>query len=215
MTKPDDIQQPEASVFDLRADEMMLGELGTDFAGVRTKPGARRRSAAAGRLRARNTRPNRPHRTAPGIKRQDLDRSGPGADLLDAGRQGARPACIIHPTPIVPRDVKRVIEFIHANFAATIDVASLVAVANVSGRALFQHFHDFMGVPPMRYLRDVRLEHVREELARGGRVTEAALRCGFTHLGRFASAYRHRFGESPSTTVTRVNMVDARGLLPI
>ena len=32
-------------------------------------------------------------------------------------------------------------------------------------------------------------------------VTDIALRCGFTHLGRFSVAYRTRFGESPSETL--------------
>ena len=32
-------------------------------------------------------------------------------------------------------------------------------------------------------------------------VSEVAYRWGFTHLGRFAGAYRERFGETPSQTL--------------
>jgi transcriptional regulator GlxA family with amidase domain len=32
-------------------------------------------------------------------------------------------------------------------------------------------------------------------------VTAVAWRWGFTHMGRFAIAYRRRFGESPSATL--------------
>jgi AraC-like DNA-binding protein len=46
---------------------------------------------------------------------------------------------------------------------------------------------------------------VREELKASGpdsvTVTQVAGRWGFVHLGRFASAYRRKFGESPSATL--------------
>jgi transcriptional regulator GlxA family with amidase domain len=57
---------------------------------------------------------------------------------------------------------------------------------------------------PMQYLRATRLEHARELLRRSQperRIADVALDCGFTHLGRFAIAYREKFGESPSETV--------------
>jgi transcriptional regulator GlxA family with amidase domain len=36
----------------------------------------------------------------------------------------------------------------------------------VAGRTLFKHFRDYNGTSPMRYLRDARLNRVREALAR-------------------------------------------------
>jgi AraC-like DNA-binding protein len=60
----------------------------------------------------------------------------------------------------------------------------------------------------MSYVRRRRLEHARDELlsldpAAGVKVIDVALRHGFTHTGRFAAAYRARFGESPSVTLRR------------
>ena len=60
----------------------------------------------------------------------------------------------------------------------------------------------------MSYVRRRRLEQAHDELLRldpttGARVTDVALRNGFAHTGRFAAAYRQRFGESPSTTLRR------------
>jgi AraC-like DNA-binding protein len=60
----------------------------------------------------------------------------------------------------------------------------------------------------MAYLKRVRLERVRAELAappRGGRrrVTEIATAWGFSHLGNFAKDYKKQFGETPSATLRR------------
>jgi transcriptional regulator GlxA family with amidase domain len=57
----------------------------------------------------------------------------------------------------------------------------------------------------MAYLRQIRLTRAHEELrqARPGRTTVAlvAHRWGFSHLGRFAAAYRERYGVAPSGTL--------------
>lgn len=106
---------------------------------------------------------------------------------------------------IAPRDVGRVVDYMRANLAAPITLADLVRESGVAGRTLLQHFRDFKGVPPMRYLRDLRLRRVRAELQSGNAagVHESALRWGFAHAGRFSVEYRRRFGESPSQTLKR------------
>jgi len=76
----------------------------------------------------------------------------------------------------------------------------------VPGRTLIQHFRDFKGTSPMRYLRTARFEKVREALSRaalGESITEIAARWGFSHMGRFSVEYHRRFGESPSKTLRR------------
>ena len=105
-----------------------------------------------------------------------------------------------------PRDVKRVIDFIHGNLAMPITLIDLVAASGVAGRTLFQHFHDFKGVSPMRYLRNARFDWVRAALRDAPAhetVTGIAMRCGFGHMGRFSVEYRQRFGENPSATRRR------------
>lgn len=107
---------------------------------------------------------------------------------------------------VAPRDVKRAIDYIEAHLDRALTVADLVKVTGVAGRTLFMHFKNFEGVSPMRYLRNARLRQVRQTLLRadpGASVTEIAMGSGFTHMGRFSSAYRRRFGESPSQTLQR------------
>jgi AraC-like DNA-binding protein len=108
--------------------------------------------------------------------------------------------------PLSPRGVKRVIDYIHANLDAPITVADLVAVSGIAGRTLFEHFRAFEGISPMRYLRERRFEQVRRQLMSAlpdDTVTVIALRWGFSHMGRFATDYRARFGETPSATLDR------------
>jgi len=107
---------------------------------------------------------------------------------------------------ITPRDINRAVDYLEAHVDAPVTVADLVAASQVSGRTLFQHFRDFKGMSPMRYLRNARFAKVRDALLRAEAeesVTAIASACGFTHLSRFAVEYRRRFGERPSDTLRR------------
>ncbi len=103
-----------------------------------------------------------------------------------------------------PYYVKRVEEFIrlHAEEAPSLD--AMVRVAGVSPRTLFKGFRDFRGIGPVGYLKQVRLDRVRAEIAAaraGETVTGIAGKWGFHHPGNFARDYRDRFGEPPSATL--------------
>jgi AraC-like DNA-binding protein len=107
-------------------------------------------------------------------------------------------------TDPAPGFVRRAQEFVEAHFAHPLQLADLAHAAGVSERTLRDGFLRFRGTSPMQYLRQIRLEHARELLRHapsGQRVADIALDCGFTHLGRFALAYRERFGELPSGTI--------------
>lgn len=101
---------------------------------------------------------------------------------------------------LAPRYVRAVEDYIDANLAEPIGLDDLLAVAGTSVRTLQTAFLRFRGTTPMRFLRDRRLERARAELLRrpGARLTDIAIECGFTHLGRFAQHYRERYGEPPS-----------------
>jgi AraC-like DNA-binding protein len=104
-----------------------------------------------------------------------------------------------------PRAIRRVVDAIHDEPERAFTVADLAAVAGMSVRSLQEGFRRHVGCAPMTYLQQERLVRSHESLRRAdpSRVTVAAVahRWGFAHLGRFASAYRTRFGESPSETL--------------
>jgi AraC-like DNA-binding protein len=100
--------------------------------------------------------------------------------------------------------VRRVEDYIRAHPERPIHSERLVSLAGVSTSALYDAFQRKLGTSPMRMLREVRLERVREELLcaePGETVTAIAMRWGFTHLARFSGIYRARFGELPSQTL--------------
>lgn len=107
--------------------------------------------------------------------------------------------------PSRPRTVKRTLDAMHAEPARQFTVGDLAQIAGVGVRVLQESFRRHVGVSPLAYLRRLRLDGVHLELSRSDpwqvNVSEVAYRWGFTHLGRFAGAYRARFGESPSQTL--------------
>ncbi len=107
----------------------------------------------------------------------------------------------------VPFYVKRAEAFIEAHFSEPLSLADIAAHAGVSARSLQNGFQNFRNTTPMGFLRSLRLKRAYETLLLSDpgtvTVTEIALRCGFGHLGEFATVYRHTFGEAPRQTLAR------------
>jgi AraC-like DNA-binding protein len=111
--------------------------------------------------------------------------------------------------PGPPRAVRRVLDTIHDEPERPFSVTDLAEIGGMSVRSLQEGFRRHVGCAPMTYLQQVRLGRAHETLrhADPSRITVSAVahRWGFAHLGRFASAYRRRFGQSPSETLRRPN----------
>lgn len=111
--------------------------------------------------------------------------------------------------PAVPVPVRRAVHFCRAHAHEPVAVADIADAAGVSVRRLQAAFRSHLGTSPTEYLRQLRLEGVHRDLksiAAGSNdetVTEAALRWGFTHLGRFSGIYRAEFGMLPSQTARK------------
>ena len=106
----------------------------------------------------------------------------------------------------LPRSLKKATERLEAEPGRSWRLAALAAACGVAPRTLQKHFRRFVGRAPLAYLRELRFERVRQELlsaAETATITEVATGCGFAHLGRFATDYQRRYGESPSATLRR------------
>ncbi|QZQ53687.1 helix-turn-helix domain-containing protein (plasmid) [Curtobacterium sp. TC1] len=83
-----------------------------------------------------------------------------------------------------------------------ITVADVAKAAGLSVRGVQALFHRYHGTTPLAYLRCIRLALAREQLQSESdrSIAEIAREAGFAHVGRFAGAYRDRFGELPRQT---------------
>lgn len=108
---------------------------------------------------------------------------------------------------VTPAFVRRAEEFIESHAHEAITVCDIAGHVEVSSRSLYTGFRKYRSTSPMLYLKETRLNRVREQLLRAeaGRitVTEVAYQWGFGHLGHFTTDYKRRFGESPSETLAR------------
>lgn len=99
----------------------------------------------------------------------------------------------------------RLEECIRARLSQETTLSELAVDVGVSVRSLHSLCQRDYGQSPMELLRNFRLEAARARFLQSNylSVTEVALECGFSHVGRFASYYRQRFGELPRITARR------------
>ncbi|MCX6970857.1 MAG: helix-turn-helix transcriptional regulator [Verrucomicrobia bacterium] len=93
---------------------------------------------------------------------------------------------------------------IRSSLHASCHPAELAAYAGLTMRALQQLFLKHFNTTPTAYIHDQRLAAARNELLdpkNKKSVTRVASDLEFHHLGRFSTAYRRKFGESPSATL--------------
>lgn len=128
--------------------------------------------------------------------RSMLDEALTTEDLL-ADRAGRRRHALA-------RDAERLIwRRVASGEPGGLSLDELCAELGTTRRTLQLAFQDHFDTPVGLVTRSARLQRVRAELGSGAApaVSDAAMRCGFEHLGRFARYYRDFFGEAPSATL--------------
>jgi AraC-like DNA-binding protein len=95
------------------------------------------------------------------------------------------------------RRLVRARDLLHADAHRGPTLDELAAATGLSRAFLARSFAETFGMPPHRYLIELRLERAKRALARGTSVTEACLEVGFTSLGSFSASFHRRVGVSP------------------
>jgi AraC-like DNA-binding protein len=128
------------------------------------------------------------------------------ASFLAASHHGGRSLLDNDAPRTAPWQVRRVENYIEANWNRSNTIEDLVAVSGTSARTLFRTFKQSRGCSPLEFARRLRLENARrllENPTASTTVTEVASACGFNDLGRFSKDFAGTFGELPSAVLSR------------
>ena len=101
----------------------------------------------------------------------------------------------------VARTAQRVREFLDGNYAAPVTGAELAAAAGRSRYAAYRAFHAVHGLAPSDYQRQLRLRAVRQWLAQGMPLAEAAAAAGFADQAHLTRWFRRCYGITPAAFV--------------
>lgn len=95
--------------------------------------------------------------------------------------------------------LRKVEEYIHANISHPISLRDLSDVAGLSTRHMLRAFRESKGLPPHRYILELRLREARRILSStDDSITDIALACGFRQSQYFSTIFRRVYGISPS-----------------
>jgi AraC-like DNA-binding protein len=118
-------------------------------------------------------------------------------------RQERRPARVAHLAKVpagCPADAvsKRVVEFIQQHYAEDVHLPEIARVLGVSERRIRQKFQESVGIPPMRYLLQCRVEQAKELINYSDyALKEIAERVGFKNIHHFTRVFSEIAGVSP------------------
>jgi AraC-like DNA-binding protein len=125
------------------------------------------------------------------------------AGLLLAQRHNYREALHEPSRPAPSRAIRRAADLLDTEPERPWSSTTLAHEVALSVRALQEGFQRAFELPPMTYLREVRLNRVHEALTAPDATTVSAIaaRWGFHHPGRFAATYQKKFGRVPTETL--------------
>jgi len=96
-----------------------------------------------------------------------------------------------------PLAVRKVRDFIHANYADNVSLDDLSECSGLSPFHLLRTFRRAIGMPPHAYLRQIRVERAKQLLAVGTPISEAAAATGFVDQSHLNRVFKRILGMTP------------------
>ena len=107
--------------------------------------------------------------------------------------------------PLILSDI---VDYIHANYRSIEGLPEVYERFGISRAYLAKIFKRYTVVTPYHYIRDLKLSHAKELLARGANVTEACFEAGFSDYSNFIRLFRTETGISPLAYRSRIHQTD-------
>ena len=99
-----------------------------------------------------------------------------------------------------PQRRQRVVDYIEASLSHPISLADIAAVAALSPHHFARAFKASMGMTPVRYVWQRRIELARRMLREtGAPLVDVALACGYASKSHFTTAFKMATGVTPAT----------------
>ncbi len=127
--------------------------------------------------------------------------------LRQRGREFIRHCAATDPTAF---GLAEALGYIELHLAEAIEVSTLCRIACMSRSKFYQQFSDAMGVGPMEYIQQRRLERARELMAAGRSVTSACYEVGYLNPSHFSRRFQQQYGLSPRTYARQYQATPAR-----
>ena len=112
--------------------------------------------------------------------------------------------------PDEPRTADKIRDWLHEHHDQPVGVTDLAAAVGLSVSRVERICRRHWDQTPMQLLRGIRLDHARATLLavrpgeRAPRVAAVASAAGYARTSRFTAAYRQRFGQTPTQTLTGI-----------
>lgn len=126
------------------------------------------------------------------------------ADLLTQTEYGFNEVKVTQQT--TQRVIADITHYIKETNNYPLTITELCQITKVSRRALQYCFEQGLGMSPIQYIRDCRLNEIRRLLLNADNelgIADLALDFGFFHIGTFNAQYKNLFGETPTQTIKR------------
>lgn len=107
-----------------------------------------------------------------------------------------------------PKPIEKVIAYIKSNYQDDISLTDCVEQANLSKYHFTRQFKKYLGMTPMQYLTDIRIQKATELLLNDqASINEIAKKVGFQNGNYFAKVFKKKTGKAPNTyRKTRLSM---------
>ncbi|HET9087986.1 MAG TPA: AraC family transcriptional regulator [Acidobacteriaceae bacterium] len=99
--------------------------------------------------------------------------------------------------------VKRVLEYLRANYHHNINLADLSAIAQSSPFQVLRTFRSAIGLTPHAYLIQIRIESAKRLLRSGHTISDVAVHTGFTDQSHFTRHFKRITGVTPGRYLPR------------
>ncbi len=91
------------------------------------------------------------------------------------------------------------IRYIHAHFAEPLSIGDIARAAGCDSGYFTRFFKAMAGLPPRRYLTEVRFERAKDLIRNSSKsMTQIAAECGFADQSHMTNIFRKRVGMTPT-----------------